>query len=624
MLRSIRGNAKGIGAKIIVGLIAFSFIGFGALDFFSDGGVKDVMKINGQTIDEAQYAIELELLKNEVRSQMGENVDYSMLENDYLAEPAYERLTKRVLLEQALEAMDMVVPEALINANIMNTPDFQIDGQFSNELFKRTLSENGFDTNFYKSRLKDSIAERNINASIGLSNFSLPSERKALLDIINESREIEWVRISASDAKKGIKLSEGDVLDFFEANKASYQTRPSVELEYIQLELKDFYPDVSEEEIKSEFNRQLALFESEEQRAVSHILLEVNEELSRDDAQNKLKDIAAQFEGGESFSELAKSFSQDIGSASTGGSLGYVEKDGTFFPEFEDAVFALELNKISAPVETEAGWHLILVTDIQAEAPPVYDIEKANIKAQLQQASANKDYAIALEALKDISYNAFDLQEPAEEFNLPIQLTQKLERENIDPFFSDTRLMSAAFSDEVYLDGQNSEVIELSDNSSIVLRVKEKHEPRQQTLDEVRELIEAVVMKEQVAKVLEEKIAQIQSSTAGTAFTDKVAKAGYEVSGPISVSRNSTALNRELITEVFKSPRENAQNSAVSSFVSQTGDAYLFVVNSISRLSQAESIGEEVIKRTVENAYGQTDLAKYYEELELTAEIERF
>ena len=105
----------------------------------------------------------------------------------------------------------------------------------------------------------------------------------------------------------------------------------------------------------------------------SHILVETEEQA---------KDLKAQLDGGADFAGLAKANSTD-GSAAGGGDLGWFGP-GMMVKPFEDAVIALQPGQVSAPVQTQFGWHLILLVETRdADAPPLADV-RADLSAELQ------------------------------------------------------------------------------------------------------------------------------------------------------------------------------------------------------------------------------------------------
>lgn len=104
-----------------------------------------------------------------------------------------------------------------------------------------------------------------------------------------------------------------------------------------------------------------------------HILLET---------EDQAKDVAAQLKKGANFEELANKMSKDPGSK--GGDLGYITKDQVV-PEFGNAAFALAKGKVSDPVKSQFGWHIIKVEDKRERKPPPLEAVKEQIKAKLSQ-----------------------------------------------------------------------------------------------------------------------------------------------------------------------------------------------------------------------------------------------
>ena len=92
---------------------------------------------------------------------------------------------------------------------------------------------------------------------------------------------------------------------------------------------------------------------------VSHILVTVSDTVTDAQAKAKIEDLKRQLDAGADFAELAKANSDD-GSKAQGGDLG-CQPEGTYVPEFEQAVKTLPLNTVSDPVKTQFGYHLILV-----------------------------------------------------------------------------------------------------------------------------------------------------------------------------------------------------------------------------------------------------------------------
>ncbi|WP_170761102.1 peptidylprolyl isomerase [Ruegeria lacuscaerulensis] len=128
--------------------------------------------------------------------------------------------------------------------------------------------------------------------------------------------------------------------------------------------------ELTDEAIQAAYDKQFADFEGAEEFDASHILVETEDEA---------KAIKAQLDDGADFAELAKEKSTGP-SGPNGGALGWFGK-GQMVPEFENAVLGLEKGQVSDPVQTQFGWHVVILNDTRkAQAP-----ELAAVRDQLAQ-----------------------------------------------------------------------------------------------------------------------------------------------------------------------------------------------------------------------------------------------
>ncbi|MDC6684662.1 peptidylprolyl isomerase, partial [Leclercia adecarboxylata] len=144
----------------------------------------------------------------------------------------------------------------------------------------------------------------------------------------------------------------------YETNADRFRTPEQVIVEYVELKKESFFDQVeaSDEELQDLYQQQIANLD--EQRRAAHILIETGGELSDEEAKAKIEEIAARVKGGEDFAAIAKEVSQDPGSANEGGDLGFAGT-GVYDPAFEDALYALNEGEVSAPIQSEFGWHII-------------------------------------------------------------------------------------------------------------------------------------------------------------------------------------------------------------------------------------------------------------------------
>jgi peptidyl-prolyl cis-trans isomerase C len=142
-----------------------------------------------------------------------------------------------------------------------------------------------------------------------------------------------------------------------------------------------------------------------------HILIRApagNEKASKA-AEDKIKAVIARLNKGEDFVKVASEVTEDPSGKANGGDLGYFTKD-QMVPEFANAAFALDKGKISGPVRTQFGWHVIKVEDKRMKSPPTFDEVKGQIEQfVVRQAQANLVTKLRAEAKVEKFYK------PAEE-----------------------------------------------------------------------------------------------------------------------------------------------------------------------------------------------------------------
>jgi peptidyl-prolyl cis-trans isomerase C len=149
--------------------------------------------------------------------------------------------------------------------------------------------------------------------------------------------------------------------------------------------------------LKTAYDEYVKTFTPQEEVHAHHILV-----ASEDDAKAIKKDIDA----GASFEELAKTKSIDPSAAQNSGDLGFFSK-GMMVPEFETAAFALEIGKVSDPVKSQFGWHIIKVDEKRQSKPPALE----QIGQQLQQQILFKSFDETVAKLK--SGLKIDIPDPA-------------------------------------------------------------------------------------------------------------------------------------------------------------------------------------------------------------------
>ena len=82
MLRSIRDNIKGRAAKVVLAIMIIPFVFFGIGSLVDSGGAGSVLEINGEEVDQSSYLLEMQIVRNELITRMGEDIDYTQYGHD--------------------------------------------------------------------------------------------------------------------------------------------------------------------------------------------------------------------------------------------------------------------------------------------------------------------------------------------------------------------------------------------------------------------------------------------------------------------------------------------------------------------------------------------------------------
>jgi peptidyl-prolyl cis-trans isomerase D len=625
MLQKIRDNSQGTIAKIIIAIIIVPFALFGIESLVGGGGPVTVAEVDGEKITDLQLQQEIYLQKQRLINQMGENVDFSMLDDSLLRGPALERLINKQVILEAAKQRGVAISDTTVDQAILAMPQFQQDGKFSVPMYENVLRSNGYSPSLFKQMITEDMLSGQLNSGISGSEFITEQELADIAAIIAQKRSFRYLTVPAKRFAETLTIEPQEIADYYQANAASFQTEEQVKLAYIELKQQDFFKPVDEEELKLAYEEEMASFSAREERRAAHILIEISEEVSEEQALAKAAEVQVKLAAGEDFSALVKSFSDDIGSAEAGGDLGYSDGSG-FPPAFEEALANLQQGEVSEPVVTEYGVHLIKATEVKLTEQPSFEDRKPAIEQRLKVAAAEQQFLQVVEDLRDQVFNAEDLAGPAEELSLNVQQSKWLGREGEGELFSNTQIMSAAFSEEVLSDGNNSEVIELAADHFVVVRVLEHkpvaQKPQQEVAAEITELLRAQKASA-AAQAKADEILKLVSSGTGVEEAAKANELAWQVQD--SASRGQTTVNRELLQAVFAMPA-SVDGSQYQSVILASGDSAVVELFKVEEgqwvnFSDAEKVA---IKRQLQGAYTQLSSAGFVETIRAQIDVETF
>lgn len=564
MLDSFRTNMRSfaLGIVIVIGFI-FAFSGTGTM-FLSGNSGDAAVVVGGEIIREIDVLRSISRQKQRILAE-NEGIDPSVLDDSLIRPSAVEQLISRQLLVQASGDRRMTVSPREVDQFILDIESFQTDGVFDQDLYKFAILNQGYTSADFKQQVKNDMLIQQLVQGLTDTAFTTDGELAALAAVTEQQRNYYYLTVPADEIRSSITLTEAQVNEFYDANKATYKTEPKVSVDYIELSA-DILADptlITEDLVAARFEEEILSRDMAESRQAAHILLE-------DPADELVAEIQAKLDDGQDFARLASEYSVDFGSAETGGDLGYTSGD-TFPEEFEKALKSLSIGSVSNPVKTDSGTHFIKLLDIQQQSFVLAE-ETPRITRDLMLEATTDTLVAKLELLKELSFNAESLAEVAEDVGLEMVTSEAFTQAGGEGIAAIPSVIRAAFSTEVVEDKFASEVIDLGNDRYVVVKLNEYYEARQQELAEVRDLLEATYTQQLVEETLADKGAGLAARVKAGETIEVVAKSeGLDWQVGISMTRRSRDVNSEINAKIFSLPVP-ADDGSVQTFSTSSGD----------------------------------------------------
>ncbi len=303
----------------------------------------------------------------------------------------------------------------------------------------------------FEKSVRQDIIVRRLEALITAGVTVSDQEVRAAYRKSNVKIKFDYAVLSADDLQKQINPTDAELEAFFKKNAARYahavpEGRTITYFAFSADQVPGGVPQPTQQDIQQYYTAHQSEYTMPEQARARHILIKVNPGAdAKTDAAAKAKaeSILKQIQGGASFAELAKKYSDDPGSKDSGGELGFAQR-GRMVPEFDQAIFAQPIGQY-AIVKTQYGYHIVQVEERQAAHTQPLSEVAPTIQATLvreKSAAAQENYARTLtsEAIKS------GLQKTAEAHHLQLVTTPPINEQGVIAALPDSsQLLAKAF-----------------------------------------------------------------------------------------------------------------------------------------------------------------------------------
>ena len=474
-----------------------------------------VATVNGHDITQSEWdnahRVQVERMRNAMPT-----TDVKLFDTPEAKYNTLERLVRDRLLAAAAESLRLGVSDQRLAQELQQNPNIAAlrrpDGSLDVERYRQLLSTQGMTPASFESQVRADLASRQVMAGVGVTSFSSPALADVTLNAFYQERQIQVARFAPASYVSQVNVAPADLEAYYKAHAELFQSSERADAEYVVLDLAAIEKTVtvSDDELKSYYEQNVARLAGLEERRASHILIAADKSqpaAERDKAKAKAQELLAVLQKTpDQFAELARKNSQDPGSASKGGDLDFFGREAMTKP-FADAVFAMKKGDISAVVETEFGFHIIRLTDIKQPKQPSFEEQRAKLEKEVRRQIAQRKFAEAAEQFTNLVYEQADsLQPAAQRLKLEIQTAKALSREVAPtvPVLSHPKLLAALFAADATDKMRNTEAVEIGPNQLAAARVTQYTPARTLPFEDVKARVKDLWVAEQSAKLARE------------------------------------------------------------------------------------------------------------------------
>ena len=567
---ALRSFLSGRRLAIIGILLAIPFVFFGSSSFgtvFTNFG-----KVNGLTVSALDRSIAINTVTSRLQQIYGEEFNVDTLEDGLLNSLVRNEIVgQKALLFQA-QQMELFNSEEEAKRLIMSEPSFQTDGRFNQDIFEATIRANGILPSEYIENIQNTALVNDFLSAISDSSFQIEAELKNQIKLIEQERDIDFFKIDFDSVKRNINPTLESAVNYYEANRLLFMGDEKRSFNILSINQDQFKESIEIPDgfIESEYQDYLNRINASAERRVSHIMINVLNYDSREDAFDTLISIQSRLGIDLTFEEAAEQFSEDPASADQQGDLGF-SGGNSFPPEFVDALDSMSVGSLSEIIELEESFHIIKFTEENKESPKTKEIMEEQFIDELVEAES---YALMLDLrddMEDLLLNGLPIEAIANAANQELTVTKPTSYNEFSAYESEgvkDFLYGIDFSSDF------AEILEL-DGEIIIASVSEVIEPSVLSFDNVADEVFDRLREDQAnleIMDLERSLILAMDDESYVLENSNVLKDSF-----ISVKRGSKLFPPDVLNNIFSS-RVNSVNTKKTF----NSDIYIFKVKKIN------------------------------------------
>ncbi|MBT2145032.1 MULTISPECIES: SurA N-terminal domain-containing protein [unclassified Rhodanobacter] len=626
MLQAMRNKMHGWPSIIVLGLAVLAMSLFGMESYFMSNDDAFVAKVGKHEIDQRAFQDRVNQLRQQAAEQQGEQFDSSAFEKNETKLRILDGMIDEQLLLQANADWGLRVSDLAMRDYIASIPAFQVNGQFDGTSYRAWLTSQYKTPEMFENEIRSSLAVQLLPSAINDSTIASDAQLDHFLKLLSQRRDLRYFQLPrpALDNKT---VGDAEIETWYKAHQADYMNPEQVSVKYVEVVGADLplAAEPSDDELRKRYASEKQRFVQPEQRLVSHILINVPANATPEQqkaALAKAEKIAAEANPGD-FAKLAEQDSQDLGSRRLGGDLGWLEK-GVTNEAFDSALFAMQKGQISKPVLSSDGYHIIWLRDVRSgESKPFEEVRDQLVKESTA-AERDRTYNEVAGKMSDNTYqNPTSLEPASVALKLPIKTTALFTRKGGEGVAANPKVVAAAFSDDVLVQGNNSGLIDLGNNHSVVIHVDQHVPAAAKPLAEVRADVQQKILDARAAAVekkqADEALVRLRK---GEPMEDVAKSLGASITTVNEVVRHAQ-MPEPLLTQAFLLPHPAAGKPQFAAVDMLDGSYVLLAVDKVQDgdLSKLPPEQRESLRQQMVQAYGYEATRELIDQLKAKTKI---
>ena len=496
------------------------------------------------SISQSEYFRTKSQVEQNLRNQFGDGLNFSdPAIVDIVSNLTNNSIVEKYTLINLVDDLKIKIPAKYVETELSKLESFQVDGKFSQDLFKNYL------INFNLSKedlMEDFESDLKLNLAVSLIDATASAYDKTInqyLDLLTERRSVTFVELGPENVTQDIEITDVALQEYYSSNLEEFSIPES--RSYLLLDLKKSNMDlgVSEEEVLQAYNLFLENLPVPEKR-ISHIMVIRDNYETEEGYQAKVSQVLNETIS-TNFSEAVRSLSDDLGTIDSNGDLGFT--NGEVFPsEFEQVISGLKLGEISKPLEFEGNTHFLKITELKGDENNSLEDKRAELVNELEQIKFEDKVAQISSSITFSDYTIEEVYAFAESNNLEIKDFNGLQTDNL-PF----EFENASVVNETDINNWSSPLEIAVDNYSFAY-VYEIAEKTYKEFESVKIPVKESLTDEKKSEYLNEVYAnsddlELKKEFLASAF----AVDNFKVENFKGINRSTSLLSNDIVGKVF-------------------------------------------------------------------------